>query len=371
MALFNHVQRMYRECTGTVKGPGQKGVRKLDVSSGKLYNQGIMTLANASLPQFPMRVVVRRTGLNASLLRAWERRYGAVEPGRSEGGQRLYSEADIQKLVVLKELVDEGHNISQVAGREMGQLRLLLRQNGRHSATRTHEGATPSTGEVDGGASAQEDVATRFLEVCVDAAREMDTEVLESQLNRAAMALNPSTLVDRVLVPFLNRVGLLWAEGELGPASEHVASAVIRRFLDWLLGTLSPEGNAPVALVGTPAGHRHEFGALLASVVIAGEGWRVVSLGPDLPASEIARAAARKNAGLVALSALYPREDPHLPGELRGLRRLLQARVPIVVGGPAAAPFADLLRADGIDFLADLAELRERAREELPHSKAF
>ena len=310
-----------------------------------------------------MRVVVRRTGLSASLLRAWERRYTAVEPGRSDGGQRLYSEDDIRKLLLLKDLVDRGHNISQVAGRDMGELRLLLRQNGGNGSRATLESTAPGPSTHAVGRDDRADGrASAFLEACIEAAHEMDTRELESQLNRAAMALDPALLVDRVLVPLLNRIGLLWAEGELGPASEHVASGVIRRFLDWLLDTLAPQGDAPIAVVGTPAGHRHEFGALLASVVIAGEGWRVLSLGADLPASEIAEAAERKNARLVALSAIYPREDPHLPGELRSLRRSLGEDMPVLVGGPAAAPFADVLLADGVQYLPDLPALREESR---------
>ncbi len=331
----------------------------------KLYDWGVMTMPNTSTAQFPMRVVVRRTGLSASLLRAWERRYTAVEPGRSDGGQRLYSEDDIRKLLLLKDLVDRGHNISQVAGRDVGELRLMLRQNGSNGARTETLPSEPVPFTRTGDAGGRDSRASLFLEACVEAAHEMDTRELESQLNRAAMALDPSALVDRVLVPLLNRIGLLWAEGELGPASEHVASGVIRRFLDWLLDTLSPTGAAPIAVVGTPAGHRHEFGALLASVVIAGEGWQVLSIGADLPAAEIADAAERKNARLVALSAIYPREDPHLPGELRSLRRILGEDLPVLVGGPAAAPFAELLLADGIQFLADLTALREEARSYL------
>lgn len=325
-----------------------------------------MSPPDPSLSQFPMRVVVRRTGLNASLLRAWERRYGAVEPGRSDGGQRLYSEDDIRKLLLLRDLVERGHNIGQVADRDAADLRLLLRQTGGTLSAaeggRASSASFPETGR--NGQSLDHDSAG-VLEACVEAAQQMDSRGLENQLNRAAMALNPTRLVDGVLVPLLNRIGLLWSEGELGPASEHIASGVIRRFLDWLLNTLEPDPRAPVAAVGTPAGHRHEFGALLASVVLTEEGWQVLNLGPDLPAMEIADAVTRKGVQLVALSALYPREDPGLPAELRRLRRGLPEGVPILVGGPAAAPFADQLRAEGVRFLPDLQMLREESRAQL------
>jgi MerR family transcriptional regulator, light-induced transcriptional regulator len=82
----------------------------------------------------PIRVVSRRTGLSASVLRAWERRYEAVEPERSDGGQRLYSDADIQRLTMLKRLVEGGRSISRIANLPLEDLRELMRKRCRARA---------------------------------------------------------------------------------------------------------------------------------------------------------------------------------------------------------------------------------------------
>jgi methanogenic corrinoid protein MtbC1/DNA-binding transcriptional MerR regulator len=332
-----------------------------------------------------MRVVVRRTGLNASLLRAWERRYGAVDPGRSDGGQRLYSEDDIRKLTLLREAVDAGHNISQVAELSLQGLRdLVLTEQARSApqgagvlrprdnGVRVPEvplseslGAPNGAGMEVIGADTGVSGGTRaaaFLASALDAVQAMDTRRLEAVLNRGAMALSPEELVDDLLVPLLAMIGLLWRAGEVGPASEHMASAVVRRFLDWLLEALGSHEPGPLMIVGTPAGHSHEFGAMLAAVVSAGEGWDVLSLGADLPATEIAEAARRKGAAAVALSAIHPLDDPHLPGELRALRRELTADVRVMVGGPAALPHRTALEAVGVEVLANLSELRQKLR---------
>ncbi len=319
-----------------------------------------MDTRDPTLPQYPIRVVVRRTGLNASVLRAWERRYGAVDPGRSDGGQRLYSEEDIRKLSLLREVVDAGHSIGQVAALPLEELRRLAQKElaGAVPSAGTNGKGTPPPVGAGGGAA-------RFLEGCMAAVHQMETRGLELHLNRAAMALTPAELVDDVVVPLLNRIGLLWEVGEVSPASEHVATAVVRRFLDFLLDTLGPAGDGPVMVVGTPAGHRHEFGALLAAVVGAAEGWDVLLLGPDLPAGEIAEAARRKGGVLVALSAIHPVEDPALPEELAVLREQLPADVEILVGGPAAAFHAATLEAMDVQYLADLEALRVHARNAL------
>lgn len=323
-----------------------------------------------------MRVVVRRTGLNASVLRAWERRYGAVEPGRSEGGQRLYSEVDIRKLALLRELVDQGHAIGQVAGLSEAELRrLLLREqassevSGDVAATEPHDGAREGAEEPgtrrarERPRSLEEEDLDDFLEAGLAAVHAMSTEDLERILSRAALALTPVELIDGLVVPLLNRIGLLWERGEVGPASEHAASAVFRRFLDWSLEVLRPPAEeGPVLLAGTPAGQHHEFGSLLAAVIAAGEGWYAIPLGPDLPASELADAARRKRAGVVALSALHPPGAETVRDELLALRGELPGDVKILVGGPAAAVHQEELASAGVVFLRDLGSFREEVR---------
>jgi len=317
-----------------------------------------MDTRDPSFPQFPIRLVVRRTGLNPSVLRAWERRYGVVEPGRSEGGQRLYSEEDIRRLSLLKEAVEAGHSVGQAARLSTAELRRLV----HGEAGRSPRFPSAQSAPVEEGQAAGWSDPARLLEECLRSVREMEPRRLEEELNRAAVGLNPVELVDQVLVPLLNRIGLLWEAGEMGPATEHLATGVLRRFLEFLVRTLGSGGSDRMMLVGTPSGQRHEYGALLAAVVAAGEGWEVVLLGPELPAAELAEAARRKGAIAVALSALYPTDDPGLAFELGELRALLPKEVEIVVGGAAAGAHAHRLEGLGIRYLPDLKALREYAR---------
>ena len=71
-------------------------------------------------------MVCRRTGLKSDRLRAWERRYNVVEPIRSGGNQRLYSEEDIEKLLLLRQATDAGHRIAQIAHLPVGELQGLV-----------------------------------------------------------------------------------------------------------------------------------------------------------------------------------------------------------------------------------------------------
>jgi methylmalonyl-CoA mutase cobalamin-binding subunit len=114
---------------------------------------------------------------------------------------------------------------------------------------------------------------------------------------------------------------------------------------------------APVLAVATPTGQLHELGALLVAAAAANLGWRVTYLGASLPAPEIAGAARQSRARAVALSLVYPEDDPALAGELTALREALPAEIALVVGGRAMPAYRAVLRQLGAVLIEDLAQL--------------
>jgi methylmalonyl-CoA mutase cobalamin-binding subunit len=129
----------------------------------------------------------------------------------------------------------------------------------------------------------------------------------------------------------------------------------VKFFLGELTRQFATPLAAPRIIVGTPAGQIHELGAIMAATAAANLGWRSIYLGPNLPAHEIAGAALRNKAAAVALSIVYPEDDPNLDRELTDLARLLPPTTRILVGGRAArAYFETLVRigalhADSVD----------------------
>lgn len=311
----------------------------------------------ASLPRHPLRVVVNRTGLSPDLLRAWERRYGAVKPSRTAGGQRVYTDRDIERLRLLHRATLGGRAIGQVAELPTDQLEMLVRED--EAAQLVPRAQAP-------GAAARS-AAEDFVSVCLAAIERLDAPALETTLKRAALALSSTQLIDTVIAPLLARIGDRWHDGLLRPAHEHLASAVIRRILSWVIETFEIAEGAPLVVVGTPASLLHELGAMLAAAAAAGEGWRVIYLGPNLPADEIAAAARDTGAQLVALSVIHPARDPHVAAQLQQLALALGPDVPLAVGGAAAQSYEpQLARLANARLLADLdafrAFLRVRAR---------
>ncbi len=296
--------------------------------------------------QHPIQVVVRRTGLSADVLRAWERRYGVVEPARSPTGRRLYSDEDIERLRLLRRATSSGRSIGQISGHSTDELTRLIRDDEAEEA-RVPEAEPRST-----------DGAADLIDEALDAAEDMDASRLEHLLARAVGLLGAERMLEAVAAPVLTEIGERWAAGELSIAHEHLVSGVIRQVVGDLLRTSSSDPDRPLILCATPAGERHEFGALMAAVIAATMGWRVLYVGADLPAEDLARAASSHRPRLVALSVVSPDAAAQLGGELRRLRGALPPDTTLLVGGRGVGRLAKALEQEGAVHLDNLAALR-------------
>ena len=294
--------------------------------------------------RFTIGTVARRTGLSPDVLRAWERRYGVVEPTRTGGGDRLYSTADLTRLQLLSRAVAAGHPIGRVAALPVEELAALVGEE---------EGARPARASYADG----ED----FVEASVAAVTAMDAARLHETLTRAVVSLGVAEFGE-VVVEVLRRVGDGWEDGALCPAHEHLLSATVQRVLGWLLATIPVGAGAPGIVLSTPVNQRHELAALLAAVEAATEGWRVTYLGPDLRASDIARGASATGARAVGLSVVRETREHELRPEIEALRAELGADVALLVGGAGAQPHRELLASLGAVCLGDFVTFRSTLR---------
>lgn len=296
-------------------------------------------------------VVSRRTGLKPDVIRAWERRYKAIEPRRSETNRRFYDDEDVARLLLLRKATLAGRQIGQVSHLSTEELRELVEGDEAAIARAPRGAGTVLDAPEDGP-----------LEACLSAVENLDGQALQLHLERGVIELTFPKLLEQVIEPLLVAVGTMWQDGDLRIAHEHLASSVVRGVLHSQMSNYVPPTNAPSIIVATPARQVHEMGALIVAAVAAMEGWRVVYLGADLPADEIAAAARLKGVEIVALSLVYPVDDPKLNGELTRLRRLLGETLPILVGGVAAQSYQPTLNQLSCRFVGSLGRFREELR---------
>jgi methanogenic corrinoid protein MtbC1 len=193
---------------------------------------------------------------------------------------------------------------------------------------------------------------------CLRAVEDLDGPQLEGLLHQGAIVHSQPILLDKILVPVMTAIGERWKNGSLRPVHEHLASTVVRNFLASLGGAYAPHEAAPVMVVTTPVGQLHEIGALLVATSAAAEGWRVTYLGPNLPAEEITAAVTKHQARAVALSIVYPTDDPRIGQELVKLRRYLPSSAILLIGGRAAIAYQAAIEEAGGLLIKNLTDLR-------------
>lgn len=317
-------------------------------SPGKLHS--------SEAPRCPINVAARRAGLTAHVIRAWERRYEAIVPERTSKGRRLYSEWEIQRLVLLRQAVDLGHRISEIADLPIEDLRVLVGQD-----------AVPGVE-----ASPRIPLTTnRLIELAMDMVQALDGPGLSQALLQATRTLSGTALFDDFVTPFTDELLRRRRHGDLRLAHEQFAMAYLRRFVGDLLSTKSIHSIGATLLVCAPAGSLHEIGALASAVTANREGWQVVYLGVGLPADEIAFAAGRRHARAIIVSLAGSGDDERVESDLLSLRNRLNTELPVIGVGRDVERHRNALRSIGAraaltqaEFAAELVQLASPAANE-------
>ena len=186
------------------------------------------------------------------------------------------------------------------------------------------------------------------IDTALEYTRALDGRALDEWLRRVAARVGIPVFIESVAVPFLRRVGDEWYERRMSPAQEHLASSTVHDIIVETMRGCARENSAPKLVVATLAEERHVIGAALVGAAAAMEGWSVVYLGADVPATDIARAARVSDARVVAVSIVYVDDRERVLGELRLLRTLLAADVRLIAGGSGAVSHARAISGLGV-----------------------
>lgn len=263
----------------------------------------------------------RRIGITPDRLRAWERRYGLVEPQRSAGGYRLYTAADEDRVRRMHDLIGRGFAPA--------------------------EAARIGAGRVDAPA---EPVSTAAVLADLQNAMDRYDDVTAHDILDRLFAQEPiDTAIRDVVIPYLRQLGERWQNHELSVADEHFASAIVAGRLQGLARRWS-RGAGPLAVLACPPEERHDLGLLCFGLALRSRGWRIAYLGADTPVAAIEETVEDIGPATLVLSAAIPgRFEAHLD-ELA----VLSARTPMAIGGAGATPEvalrigASLLRDDPV-----------------------
>ena len=264
----------------------------------------------------------RRSGVSPELLRAWERRYGLLQPTRSPGGLRLYSSRDLTRVQAMQQHLEQGLAAAEAAA-------LVVRDDSAETSSITGK-----------------DVLAAALSSFDDAAAHAAFDSMLAQLS-------VDTLLSDILIPYLHELGQQWENGEASIAQEHFASTFLRgRLLGLARGW--GKGIGPAVVLACAPGEQHDLGLLAFGLALHERGWRIVYLGSDTPIESVAHAAQSCDAAFIVVSAVkaatFKRHRAEF-AELAGVAR--------VCFGGAGAREADP-RVDALRLIGDPVEEAER-----------
>jgi DNA-binding transcriptional MerR regulator len=240
----------------------------------------------------------RRTGVAPDTLRKWEQRYRILQPSRTAGGQRRYSERDVARVEWLCERLREGYRIGEAAN--------LLGTAGVTPARTAHD----------------------HLEAILAAVGLGEPAAIGLLVDQAFALHDVDETLEEILAPLLREVGERWQRGELTVAEEHVVSETVRSRLGHLLADAGGGVRGTVVLACAP-GERHELGLMMLAIALRRDGWKVTYLGADTPLAEAAELARRQSARVLGISVTT--------GSIAELPLL--ENVQVVLGGTGAGAY--------------------------------
>lgn len=288
----------------------------------------------------------RATRIPVETLRTWERRYGAPLPVRKPSGHRVYPAAAVEHLRRVGRLLAHGHRPGDVLGLSRGDLDAMLS---------LYEPARTAPGRAPGAEPPGAEFVPGTIEALLQATAEFDRGRLMAELGSAWARLGPLRFLEEIAGAFMVELGRAWHGKRLEVRHEHFASACLSDFLRSVREPYDRQARGPRIVAALLPDEQHEGGLLMASVLMAVRGSRVLYLGANTPIEQIAAAARGGGAEVVAVSVSAAMPRARAARSLASLRKALPARVALWVGG-AGEPSAG----QGIERFESLADLDAR-----------
>ena len=297
-----------------------------------------MNSRDSALLELTIAAVERDTGIGKDTLRVWERRYGFPTPGRDAHGERVYPLLQVEKLRVIKRLMDQGHRPGRIVGQSIEALQHLSRGETTLQSSLAVQGAHT------------EDHLAAYITLL----QAQDGEALRSRLMQTLAQEGLQTFVVKWVAPLTGLVGEAWSRGELAVHQEHLFTECVSSIMRQAIAVIPRAATAsgPTVLLTTFPQEAHGLGLLMAESLLALQGCRCVSLGTQTPVRDIAQAAVAHAAQVVALSFSANMNPNHVLDGLTELKRLLPAHIQIWAGGQAP-----VLRRRALSFVRVIQDL--------------
>ena len=281
---------------------------------------------------FNIAAVERDTGLSKDVLRMWERRYGFPTPDRDANGERSYPADQVERLRLIKRLMDQGHRPGKLIAAPVQELSELAPRRPVARVTAV-------------------DAADENLHELLSLIKQHDAAGYQQAMQQRLARKGLQRFVQDTVAPLTRLVGAAWAEGSFAVFEEHLFTELTKRLLRQAVAALPGGSRGPRVLLTSLPEEPHALGLLMAEALLALEGAECIPLGTEMPLLEISRAASAHRAGIVALSFSSAFPQRQIPALLQKLRMVLPPEIALWAGG---AGIQRLSKIDGVLLLPTL-----------------
>ncbi len=285
--------------------------------------------------------VAKLTGLSKDVIRVWERRFGILKPTRGANRYRNYSDEDVALLRFLKEQLDAGGSIGELA--KLGREELL----GRARAS------APRTSFVD-------NTFSRLLRELLSTLNPFDRVIFEKRLNGAVAVVPFEEALHGILLPLQEQVGQLWHENHIDVAIEHYVTKQIQQKIFSAMNQLPVAEFGAKVVVAGPPGEEHDIAALTVAYRCRVRGCRVYYLGANVPVAPLANFCGKVEPDLTIISFPLALSDDKATELVQALADEVSPVSNLAVGGYGAIAMRNLFVKYNITVLEDFAELDHR-----------
>ena len=265
-------------------------------------------------PGFNIAAVERDTGLSKDVLRMWERRYGFPVPDRDSNGERSYPADQVDRLRLIKRLMDQGHRPGKLIATPATELMALTPRRSKPTDANTQANAE-ELGEL------------------LAMIKQHDAAAYQQAMQQRLARQGLQRFVQDTVAPLTQQVGERWEDGSFEVFEEHLFTELTKRLLRQAISTLPGGTRAPRILLTSVPEEAHVLGLLMVELLFALEGAECIPLGTQMPLLEIVRAAEAHHANIVALSFSGAFPQRQIPALLQQLRQLLPEETALWVGG--------------------------------------
>lgn len=277
---------------------------------------------------FSIRQMIELTGLSEFTIRGWENRYQAFSPQRSDTGRREYHKKDIERALLIRELLKRGHKISKIASLPNQKLKALFENHQDENLSKpTKEKGLP---------------VTQALELM-----SLQKWAELSDLLQNIKFKNPSDLIQLFFLPLLKELSQQINLGLVSVAQEHVLSSFLKEKIYFAISAIEkkqPPQRGPKKvrfILATPEGDYHEIGLLMAHLLIRSYGYTSLFLGPNTPAQDLAETALRFEASHLLIVSTVSKKDgarQNLLNFVSDVQKKAGEKLKILLAGPQVPP---------------------------------